>query len=99
MTRRDFLERAAAFAAAMPARAPFAPRYDLVIRNGRVIDPASKLDRLTDVAISTGRIAAVQTSIAAADAADVIEARGLLVTPGLVDTGDEGAGRRVAAAV
>ena len=82
LTRRDFLERTVALAALAPLRAP---RYDLVIRNGRVIDPASRLDRIMDVAILDGRIAAIQTGLAIADAADTIDARGLIVTPGLVD--------------
>ena len=85
LTRRDFLYRTAGAAALMPVRPPHAPRYDLAIVNGRVLDPASKLDRIADVGILNGRIAAVQSRIAAADAAAVVDARDQLVTPGLVD--------------
>ena len=81
LTRRDFLERAAALAALTPLGSA---RYDVLIRTGRVIDPASRLDRITDVGILDGRIAAMQTGLSA-DAADTIDARGLIVTPGLVD--------------
>ena len=88
VSRRQFLS-AAAGSAAMCARAPSAfaaqaARYDLIIRGGRVIDPSVRLDAIRDVAISGGRIAAVEANIAA-DAADTIDARGTLVVPGLID--------------
>ncbi len=56
----------------------------ILIRNGRVVDPASGRDETADVAIASGRIVSIG---AAGDfAADrVIEARGLVVAPGLVD--------------
>jgi dihydroorotase len=59
-------------------------RYDLLIRGGRVIDPSVRLDEIRDVAISGGRIAAVEASITA-NAADTIDARGKVVVPGLID--------------
>ena len=88
LNRRQFLSAAAAGAATF-ARAPmiFAgqrAKYDLIIRGGRIIDPSVRLDGLRDLAISGGRIAAVEASIAA-DAADTIDARGRLVVPGLID--------------
>ncbi len=88
LTRRQFLSAAAASAATF-ARAPSAfaaqaARYDLIIRGGRVIDPSVRLDAIRDVAIAGGRIAAVEANIAA-DAADMIDARGRLVVPGLLD--------------
>ena len=33
--------------------------YDLVLRNGRVIDPSQRIDRIADVAFAAGRVAAV----------------------------------------
>src|SRR4029079_13741503 len=60
------------------------PRYDLLIKSGRVIDPSVRLDAIRDVAIASGRIAAVDPSIAPA-AARVFDARGKLVVPGLID--------------
>lgn len=59
--------------------------YDVVIKNGTVIDPSQGLHAQKDVAVASGRIAAVEDQIPDGDARDVIEADGLLVTPGLVD--------------
>jgi dihydroorotase len=58
-------------------------RADLLIRGGDVIDPEVGR-RIADVAIADGRIAAVAEGLAAEDGR-VIDARGRLVTPGLVD--------------
>lgn len=88
MTRRQFLHSAAAVAA-MPrvagAEPPASSKYDLLIKGGRVIDPAQRIDRVADIAVAGGRIVAVQPGIAAAGAADTIEAGGSLVVPGLID--------------
>ena len=59
-------------------------RYDVIVKGGRVIDPSLRLDAVRDVAISGGRIAAVEPEIAA-DAAAIIDARGKIVVPGLID--------------
>lgn len=56
----------------------------LLIRGGRVIDPAQEIDEVTDLAIRDGRIAAVGRG-APKSADEVIDAGGLLVTPGLID--------------
>ena len=61
-----------------------ASRYDLIIRGGRVIDPSARLDAVRDIAIASGRIAAVEARITA-EAAETIDARGKLVVPGLLD--------------
>jgi dihydroorotase len=61
------------------------PKYDLLIRNGHVIDPKNRIDGPRDVAISAGKIAAVAEKIAPADARRVVDAAGLYVTPGLID--------------
>src|SRR3954466_4961561 len=60
-------------------------KYDLLIRDGEVLDPAAGLKGGLDVAISGGKIAAVAPSLPEKDARRTISARGLLVTPGLVD--------------
>jgi dihydroorotase len=86
MTRRTLVRIATGF----PALLTLPPsvrgaEYDLVIRNGRVIDPAQKIDRLADVAIRSGRIASIRPNIPAETAADSFDARGKLVVPGLID--------------
>jgi dihydroorotase len=76
----------AAAGAAVCARVPRARAagYDLIINGGRVIDPSMGLDGVRDVAIAAGRIAAVEPNIAGETAAS-IDARGKIVTPGLID--------------
>ena len=88
MNRRQFIY-AAAVGAATFGRISHALRitidkYDLIIRGGRVIDPSVRLDAILDVAISEGRIAAVKPNIAG-DVGEVIDARGKVVVPGLLD--------------
>ncbi|HYL38922.1 MAG TPA: dihydroorotase [Bryobacteraceae bacterium] len=56
----------------------------LVIRNGRVIDPASKLDAIADVLIEEGRIAAVGEKLQVSGA-ERFDASGLVVAPGFID--------------
>src|ERR1700758_1930163 len=64
LNRRQFVSTsAAALLAGMPSA--FAATYDLVIKGGRVIDPSMGLDATRDIAISGGRIAAIEASIAA----------------------------------
>jgi len=59
--------------------------YDIVIRGGEVIDPSQRLRRVCDVAVSNGRIAAVDDTIDCSTAQTVIDARGQFVMPGLID--------------
>ncbi|MCU1337215.1 MAG: hypothetical protein JWO19_2796 [Bryobacterales bacterium] len=86
LTRRQLL-RASAAAPILLNRAPqlFAAEYDLVIKGGRVLDAAQRIDRVADVAIRGGKIVAIRPNIASSSAAEVIEAGGKLVTPGLID--------------
>lgn len=58
--------------------------YDILIRQGRVLDPAQGLDAICDVALEHGRVARVASTISA-PATVILDARGLLVTPGLID--------------
>ena len=60
-------------------------KVDLLITGGRVIDPASGFDGVADVAISGGEIASVGGEQGEVEAARTIDARGLLVVPGLID--------------
>ncbi len=58
--------------------------FDLVIQNGRLIDPGAGIDGYFDVAFRDGKVAAVAPKIDPGDAR-TIDARDHLVTPGLVD--------------
>lgn len=56
--------------------------HDLVLRGGRVVDPAQGVDRIADVAFANGRVAAVGERLEGRETRDV---GGFLVTPGLID--------------
>ena len=58
---------------------------DLLITGGRVFDPGQNLDTVTDVAVSDGLIAQIDPGIDPRRAANVIDASGALVLPGLID--------------
>ena len=62
-----------------------APVFDTVIRGGRVIDPKNAIDAVRDIGIRKGRVAAVAPSLDAGKA-KIIDAAGLVLTPGLIDT-------------
>jgi dihydroorotase len=58
---------------------------ELLIKNGRVIDPAQGILDRRDIAINKGKIGAVAHDISATDAQRIIDAKGKIVTPGLID--------------
>lgn len=58
--------------------------YDLLIRGGRVVDPANGVDEIADVAVAAGRVVAVGPELDAS-AAQVVPAQGHYVLPGLID--------------
>jgi N-acyl-D-aspartate/D-glutamate deacylase len=60
-----------------------AQTYDLVILNGRVIDPETRLDAARNIGITAGRIAQVSSSLLTGKT--IIDARGLIVSPGFID--------------
>ena len=60
-------------------------KYDILLKGGRVIDPANKIDDLFDVGISGGFIANVEKSISEKDAFNTVDVTNLIVSPGLVD--------------
>jgi dihydroorotase len=59
--------------------------YDLILRGGRVIDPSQKLDAVTDVAFSGGKVAKVGAKLQGGAATAVRDVSGSIVTPGLID--------------
>ncbi len=56
-----------------------------LIRGGRVVDPSQGIDAPADVLVVDGRVEAVGPGLAAPDGASVIEAGGLVVSPGFID--------------
>jgi len=89
--RRTFLARTAALGGSIAlgagtslAQAPD-ERYDLLIQGGNVIDPSRGLHARADVGLRHGRVAAIEPEIPAVRATRVIDAKGKLVTPGLID--------------
>ena len=62
-----------------------APKYDLLLKGGRVVDPAQEIDAMLDVAIRGGRIEKLAAGIDPSSAKEVRDVGGLLVTPGLID--------------
>src|SRR4026208_102884 len=65
-----------------------ATTYDIVIANGRVMDPESGLDSVRNVGIRAGRIEAISTGTL--KGTRVIDATGLVVAPGFIDLHEHG---------
>ena len=61
------------------------PKIDLLITGGRVFDPGRQLDTFADVAVIDGAIAQIDCDIDPRRAANVVDASGALVVPGLID--------------
>jgi dihydroorotase len=55
---------------------------DLVLKNGRLVDPSQGIDRVTDIAFAGGKVAAIGDNLPGKDARDVT---GKIVSPGLID--------------
>ncbi len=62
-----------------------AHRYDLILSGGRVIDPSQGIGAVRDVALADGKVALVEADIPSDRAREVINATGMIVTPGLID--------------
>lgn len=97
LTRRKFCERILAAgavgvaapqwlsAASLVAAQQSGPTYDLLIREGTVMDPSQNINARMDVAIADGKIAEVGRNIPASQAREVISAAGKIVCPGIID--------------
>ena len=59
--------------------------YDLIIKNGTVLDHANGVNGAFDVAVTDGKIAAIQTNLNEGAAHRVADAAGCIVIPGLID--------------
>ena len=85
MNRRQFVYATAAGVVTFAGGSELlAADYDLIVKGGRVIDPSLRLNAIRDVAITGGRIAAIEADIAG-DTAEVLDATGKVVVPGLID--------------
>jgi dihydroorotase len=95
-TRRCFLERVSCLPSLvlglLPAsrsllRSQPAPQaeYDLLVKGGRLVDPSQGISAPRDLAVAGGRIARIAESIDGGQARQVLDARGKIVTPGLID--------------
>lgn len=62
-----------------------AQEYDILIKNGHVLDVKNGIDKVSDVAIKDGKIAEVSANISEAKSKMVIDAKGLFVSPGILD--------------
>lgn len=60
-------------------------KVDYIIRGGRVVDPSAGIDEIRDIYIKNMRIADLKGETAECNPDCIIDASGLLVTPGLID--------------
>jgi len=59
--------------------------YDIIIKNGLLIDPFQEIHEKKDIAILNGKIVEVESNIPSSNAKKVIDAMNMIVTPGLID--------------
>ena len=59
--------------------------YDILIKNGHVIDVKNNINKIIDIAIVDNKIALIQKNISIKSALKIIDANGLYVSPGLID--------------
>jgi len=59
--------------------------YDLLVKNGKLIDPYQNIEEKRDIAISKGKVVSVEESINSTTAEKIVDASGKIVTPGLID--------------
>ncbi|KAA6441525.1 amidohydrolase/deacetylase family metallohydrolase [Dyadobacter flavalbus] len=65
--------------------ATFAQTYSILIKGGTVIDPKNNLNQIMDVGIYEGKIKKIAKDINPSEARQVVDAKGMYVTPGLID--------------
>ena len=69
----------------MTTKTPVGEKYDLLLKGGRVIDPANGIDDFIDLAVAGKYVSKVAKDIPKTTARNVIDVTGLVVTPGLID--------------
>lgn len=85
MLRKIYLPLALALFSLTVHAQQAAPAYRTIIKGGHVIDAKNNINGIMDIAIQDGKIARVAKDIDTTMAAQVVNARGMLVTPGLID--------------
>lgn len=96
ITRRKFLQHTAVGSSLVCSLASGWPdllsgqtqtqaRYDLLVKGGRVIDPSQNLSGERDIAVDGSKIVRLAEGMAETEARQVLNARGKIVTPGLID--------------
>jgi dihydroorotase len=61
------------------------PRFDLLVKGGRLVDPSQNVSAPRDIAVSGHTVIRIAESIEPGEARHVLDARGKIVTPGLID--------------
>ncbi len=59
--------------------------YNIVIKGGHIIDPKNNVNSVMDIAIKDGKVAMIAKNIDASEGIQVVNAKGMYVTPGLID--------------
>jgi len=62
-----------------------AQQYAIVIKGGHLIDPKNSINEIMDIAINDGKVISVAKNIDATKAIQVVDAKGMYITPGLID--------------
>ena len=63
----------------------FAQEIDILLKGGQLIDPKNNVDAKLDIGISNGKISQLAPDISAARAKKVVDVRGMIISPGLID--------------
>lgn len=58
---------------------------DVLLRNGRLIDPLNAIDKITDMALEDGKVVAIGEDLSGSAAKEVIDVSGKIVMPGIID--------------
>jgi len=69
----------------LPIHSLHAQPIDILLKGGHVIDPKNKIDTQMDITVTGGKISQVAPNIPSTNAKNVIDVKGLYVTPGLID--------------
>lgn len=59
--------------------------YDLLLTNGRILDPSQNIDSIADIAFKDGKVQEISSTLDKEKASQIRDVSGKLVTPGLID--------------